>query len=63
MQKKKSLFTITYCPRFKEGNNIENFTNKAKKLYKKLLAAKEKTKNSTEDDPNLLTIKLIISST
>ena len=61
MQKEKSLPAITYRPRLKEGDDIENLTNKAKKLYEKLLAAKGKDKALTEDDFNLPTIKLIIS--
>ena len=62
MQKEKSLPIITYRPRLKEGDDVENLTNKAKKLYKKLLAAKGKDKASIKDDLNLFTIKLIISS-
>ena len=46
MQKEKSLPAINYRLRLKEGNNIENLTNKAKKLYKKLLSAKGKDKAS-----------------
>ena len=52
---------ITYYLRLKEGNNIRNLTNKAKKLYKKLLIAKKKNKDPTKDNFNLLIIKLIIS--
>ena len=63
MQKEKSLPAITYRPRLKEGNNVINLTNKAKKLYKKLLTAKGKNKDPTEDNFNLPTIKLIISGT
>jgi hypothetical protein len=63
MQKEKSLPTITYRPHLKEGNNIKNLTDKAKKLYGKLLAAEGKNKDPTEDDPDLPTIKLIISGT
>jgi len=58
MQKEKSLPAITYCPSLKEGNNIENLTNKAKKLYKKLLMVKGKDKALTKDDLNLPIIKL-----
>ena len=46
---------ITYYLRLKVGNNIENLTNKAKKLYKKLFTAKGK------NIFNLPIIKLIIS--
>ena len=61
MQKEKFLLAITYRPRLKEGDNIENLTDKAKKLHKKLFAAKGKDKAFTEDDLNLPTIKSIIS--
>ena len=57
------MLTITYYLYLKEDNNIKNLTNKAKKLYKKLLTAEKKTKNPTKDDPDLPTIKLIISGT
>ena len=61
MQKEIFLPAITYCLCLKEGDNIENLTNKAKKLYKKLLTAKGKTKDSIKNNPNLPIIKLIIS--
>ena len=54
---------ITYRARLKEGNNIIYFTDKVKKLYKKLPIAKEKDKDSTKDNLNLSIIKLIISGT
>ena len=63
MQKKKFLFTITYRPHLKKGNNVENLTNKAKKLYKKLFIVKRNTKDLIKNNPNLPIIKLIISST
>ena len=63
MQQKKILSIITYRPCLKEGDNMKNLTNKAKKLYKKLFAAKGKDKTPTKDNFNLFTIKLIISST
>ena len=63
MQKEKSLPAITYRPRLKEGDDVKNLTNKAKKLYKKLLAVKGKDKAPIEDDFNLPIIELIISGT
>ena len=63
MQKEKSLPAITYCPRLKEGDNVENLTNKARKLHRKLLTAKGKDKAPTKDNLNLPIIKLIISGT
>ena len=54
---------ITYRPCLKEGDDVENLTNKAKKLYKKLLVAKGKDKALTKDNLNLPIIELIISGT
>ena len=55
--------TITYYLYLKENNDVENLTDKAKKLHKKLLAAKGKDKAPTEDDLDLPTIESIISGT
>ena len=63
MQKEGSLFAITYCPHLKEGDNVKNLINKAKKLYEKLFEAEDKDKALTKDNLDLFTIKLIISGT
>ena len=54
---------ITYYLCLKEGDDVENLTNKAKKLYKKLLVAKGKDKALIKNNFNLSIIKLIISGT
>jgi hypothetical protein len=54
---------ITYHLRLKEGDDVGNLTNKAVKLYKKLLTAKGKDKAPTKDNLNLPIIELIISGT
>jgi len=65
MAKEGSLAAIRYRPRLKEGKDVENLTDRAKKLYNKLLAAeqpKEKDLVSSEaKDLNLPTIESIIS--
>ena len=65
MAKEASLEAIQYRLRLKEGKDVKNLTDRAKKLYEKLLAAeqpKEKDLVSSEaKDLNLPTIESIIS--